>query len=233
MLADDAPVQRPPRLSAQVLLNDFADDVLSLDRGLAWTVWQLLVRPGWAIRRYLEWRDARFVRPFRLAVGTLALAALAAWTVGVGDDVARGFVSGVGNVGASIRLDAALRYVDWFLLLCWAPAVGGALQRCYPGCGLNVAEAFVFGLYTLAPVLLVFAGVALLEPFAPGIDYLLILAAPWMLFHAIAGFTAPNGYGRVRAVACTLVASLYLVAVLGLALVAIVFVILSVQHMGS
>jgi len=65
-----------PRLSARVFFNDVAGELFSLDRGVPYTLWQLLRRPGPTIRRYVELRDERLTKPFRLVLICLALAAL-------------------------------------------------------------------------------------------------------------------------------------------------------------
>lgn len=232
------PDARPPRLSAQVFLDDLADALFSLDRGLPWTLWQLLRRPGWVARQYVDWRDARLVRPFRLVLVVLAATALVLHLQGGVAEFRAGFADGMTGAGGSedgpVRgALAVLGRFDVVLLLCWVPACALAFRASYARLEPNLAEAVVFALYALAHGLLLLLPALLLFALLPqaawpgerGPHALLWLATllflPLLgLWRSAHGYARPEGAGLARALACTLQASI----LAGLLLVAVLLV---------
>lgn len=150
-----------PRLSARAFFDEVASELFSLDRGVPYTLWQLLLRPGPTIRRYVELRDARLTRPFRLVLICLAFAA----AIMVLTDFGQGFRQGFELADAEseqpsggafkLALDAFIGHFDLILLACWVPAVAAGIQSMYRRHALNYAEAFVFGLYVLPLAILI------------------------------------------------------------------------------
>jgi hypothetical protein len=169
---------RPPRLETRVILAEVVEELFTVDRGLPFTLGQLLRHPGSSIRRYVEWRDPRMVRPFRLALGALAFTALAFALAGAAGGFAEGFRAGMtrtrewdpdqGQQAASAALDWLLAHLQWLLLIVWVPATGEAINRAYRPLGLNLAEQSAVALYALVPILLL-AGVGVLLPL-PGLS---------------------------------------------------------------
>lgn len=205
----DSPA-RPPRLSISALMHAIGDEVFSLHRGIPWTVAGLVWRPGLMIRRYIEQRDPRITPPVRLLL--LFMAVFALFLHDFADGFSRGYAAGFADSmpgGApSARLLEALQQLHWLLLACWAPSIGGAMQRAYPALQLNAAEAVVFGLYTLAPALLLVGLVAWLP--LDIIGWAASLAIVWTVGLAAYGYARPQGHGIARALGCVLLACLYL-----------------------
>ena len=217
------------RLTGRDLLAQVADELFRTDRGLPWTLGQLLTRPGWLIRRYLEHRDARAMPPFRLALACLGVAALVLHLFGGLAEFGAGFAAGVASGGPPGGTTTAMQSAgalvfgrfDLMLVLVWVPAVAAALRQAYPGLALNFAEASVFGLYTLAITLLLFTLLSLLPH--SGATWLgLVVALPlWTLGHAAFGLGRPAGHGPIRAVGFALLAQLSaLLLLLGILLLA-------------
>jgi hypothetical protein len=161
---------RPPRLETRVILGEVVEELFSLDRGLPFTLWQLLSRPGASVRRYVEWRDTRMVRPFRLTLVALAFAALAFTVAGVEGEFARGFRDGASSAGSAANVEEQggalawlLAHLQWLLLIVWVPASAEAINRSYRPLALNLAEQCAIALYAFVPTL-VLVGVGVLLP---------------------------------------------------------------------
>jgi|CXWL01.1.fsa_nt_gi hypothetical protein len=211
-----------PRLSTRTLAADAADEFLSLDRGLPWTLAQLLRHPGPAIRGYIERRDPRMTKPLRLVIIVLAVIAVVYHLTGFAD----GFQAGFRRVDMSNETDlrqtapllamaAFLRHLDMVALACWVPAVAAAVQRRYPNPGLNHAEAAVFGMYTLtlAALWTQFA-ILLIELLGRTDVTLMLLALTWPIAHAAYGYFKPEYPSYWRAISCALLALVCLVVML-------------------
>lgn len=203
-----APAERPPRLDAKHLLQEWGQELFSLERGLLYTLTRLATQPGDAIRRYIEWRDPRMVRPTRLLLIVFAVAALIWQLDVVGGQFSAGFETGVATDPANHPMQQAMRLLaDHFsliLTLCWAPAAAGAFQRCYRPLSINLAEAMVFGLYTLC----LYIPLQLLTLELPSIHP--NLGFVWLVLPAVIVSWVSWGYGRadrlglMRAVLCGL-----------------------------
>ena len=227
------PEPSPPdaghRLTGRDLLAQVVDELFRADPGLPWPLGQLLPRPGWLIRRYIEHRDGRATPPFRLALACLGVAALVLHLFGGLAEFGAGFADGVASGGPpggpppAMQSAGALVFgrFDLMLVLVWVPAVAAALRQAYPGLALNFAEAGVFGLYTLAITLLIFTPLSMLPH--SGASWLgLVVALPlWTLGHAAFGLARPAGHGLIRAIGFALLAQLSaLLLLLGILLLA-------------
>ena len=239
------PDVRPPRLSAQVFLDDLMDALFSLDRGLPWTLWQLLRRPGWVARRYVDWRDPRLVRPFRLVLALFAATALILHLNGDLADFRAGFAEGMAadagtRDGPARGALVVLGRFDLVLLLCWVPACALAFRSSHASLQPNLAEAVVFALFALAHGLLLLLPAVLLLGLVPqalwsggrGPDAMLWLAVLLLvpliaLLRAAHGYARPEGVGVGRALACALQASV----LAGLLLVAVLLVAMGLGAM--
>jgi hypothetical protein len=62
--------QGPLRITARELVAEIADELLQLDSKIARTLRPLFLRPGFLTREHCEGRRVRYVRPFRLFLGT-------------------------------------------------------------------------------------------------------------------------------------------------------------------
>ena len=157
-------VERPPRLSVREFGRQLADELLSLERGLPWTFWQLTRRPGETIRRYVEWRDARITRPVRYLLVALAAAGALLWLGGFVDAFTQGFAQGFDRGPQAAPkgplLHAAFSFVsrpETIVLLALLPALASAVEGAYRSSGINTAEAFALSTYVLAQAALLFA----------------------------------------------------------------------------
>ncbi|HRQ64101.1 MAG TPA: DUF3667 domain-containing protein [Xanthomonadaceae bacterium] len=149
---------RPPRLTLGAFLASVGDEVFSLERGFPWTFWQLARRPGWAVRRYVEWRDPRLTRPLRYLIVAVALAAVLLHALGVDRSFMAGVELGAQGSGADAARAAAIAAVfarfDLILLLVWVPAVALAVRLAYRRHDINLIEAIVLAAFVLAQVCL-------------------------------------------------------------------------------
>lgn len=213
---EDAAATPAGRLASRDLVAQVVDELFRSDRGIPWTLGQLLRRPGWVIRRYVEHRDPRVTRPVRLVLVSLGAAALVLHLLGSLDAFTRGFADGVAGSGGpdhrgtAMQSAAALVFgrFDLMLVLLWVPAAALALQRAYPKLGLNFAEGAAFGLFTLALNLVLFTPLSQLP--LPATQWLaLALGLPvWSLGYAAFGFGRPEGHGLLRALGFALLALL-------------------------
>lgn len=192
---------RPPRLDARHVLGEVAEELFSLDRGLPFTLWQLVRHPGSSVRRYVEWRDPRMTRPFRLAIGSLAFAALAFTQAGVDGDFAEAFRAGMNETRPEARPEAeggalawVLAQLQWLLLIVWVPATAAAINRAYRRLGLNLAEQCTIALYAFVPILLGY-GIAVLLPL-PGASANALLPALVSLLPSLWGAWVMHRYAR-------------------------------------
>lgn len=183
--------ERPPRMDARALLADVLQELFSLDRGVLFTLRGLLRSPGASVRRYVEWRDPRMVRPFRLSLGALAFAAVAFALSGSGEGFSSGFQEGFNSTRSldaaqtpaqHRALDWLLGHAQWLLLLVWVPASAEAIGRAYAPLRLNLAEQCAIALYALVPPLLLIGLSVLLPlpslPNATALGSVLVLLLP-------------------------------------------------------
>lgn len=198
-----------PRLSAQAFFADVADELFSLDRGVPYTLGQLLIRPGATIRRYIVARDARLTKPFRLVVICLAVVAALVHLSGIGDSFLHDFNNAASrpvDANASAfraAMNAVTGNLDVMLVLCWVPAIAAGVQSLYKRHQLNYAEVFVFGLYTLPLMLLWLVPMLLLIAWsgdAPG--WLLPVLAMTPVVLSAHGYFRPDGEPLWRAFMC-------------------------------
>ncbi len=206
-----------PRLTVSSVFAEVADELLSLDRGLPYTLLCVLRSPGATARRYVEERDPRLTRPFRLALIVLALCAVALHASGQNEEFMAGLAHGLqegrssgARDGLVIAMSALFARFDLMLVACWVPAVALAFMSAPIEPRLNFAEATAFSLYALAGLLplqvaLLLATAALgLQP----LWSLLLLPLLW-LGGAAHGYLSPVG---VRGLAVLRIALLALLA---------------------
>ena len=211
-VSDPAPI---PRLSARVFFADVADEVFSLDRGLPYTLGQLLIRPGPTIRRYIERRDPRLTKPFRLVLICLAIAAALVHLTGIGAGLSvEGAQSSQDSTGGAFRaaMAAVSNNFDLVLVMSWVPAIAAGVQSLYKQHQLNYAEVFVFGLYTLPQMLIWLLPMLLLIYWtgdAPGWMLPLLAMTPVLL--SAHGYFRPDAEPLWRALMCTFFAAFSLV----------------------
>lgn len=211
------PRSSPPRLTVAGVLAEIADELLSLDRGLPYTVLCVLRSPGATARRYVEERDPRLTRPFRLALIVLALCAIALHSSGQNEEFMAGLAHGLqegrssgARDGLVTAMSALFARFDLMLVACWVPAVALAFMSAPIEPRPNFAEATAFSLYALAGLLPLQVALLLATP-ALGLQPLwglLLLPLLWLGWAAHA-YLSPVG---VRGLAVLRIALLALLA---------------------
>lgn len=204
-VSDKAPV---PRLSARVFFADVADELFSLDRGVPYTLGQLLLHPGRTIRRYVVERDPRLTKPFRLVVICLAIFTALGHITGLDTGLParlQGVPPDQDSTGGAFRaaMAAVTGNFDLVLVLCWVPAIAAGVQSLYKQHQLNYAEVFVFGLYTLPQMLVWLLPMAILVAWtgdAPGWMLPTLTMTPVIL--SAHGYFRPDGEPLWRAFMC-------------------------------
>ena len=204
-VSDPTPV---PRLSARVFFADVADELFSLDRGVPYTLGQLLLHPGRTIRRYVVERDPRLTKPFRLVVICLAIFTALGHITGLDTGFParlQGVPPDQDSTGGAFRaaMTAVTGNFDLVLVLCWVPAIAAGVQSLYKQHQLNYAEVFVFGLYTLPQMLVWLLPMAILVAWtgdAPGWMLPTLTMTPVIL--SAHGYFRPDGEPLWRAFMC-------------------------------
>ncbi len=223
----------PARLTMAAFWRDFGDEVLSLDRGLPWTFWQMLVRPGATVRRYVQQRDARVVRPLRYFLIGFAVLALFSQITGAGSAALGGFergftgAHGPGPEGGAIL--AVMSQVQWLLLGTCMPAMAYALYRLYRVHGPNFAEMWVLAMFVTGHCLLLWALPITLGDHLPAFLFVLMSLLPpgWFVATAVGYFPGPLGARFVRALAAMALAG-FLMLLFLIACVAVTSIVLRV-----
>lgn len=203
----------------RVFFADLGDELFSLDRGLPWTFLRLSFNPGRNIRHYIEWRDPRLAKPLRYLLVCLALAAIALHLSGFDTQALAGIEEGFTDttsdgVGEGVHaLIVALSRLDLILPLAWLPATAMAVHRVYGDARINLAEAFVLGMYVLAQLSLVMAVLFVTVPHFVGpsaIGLLLVFLPPIYFAWVCAGYFDTERRRVLRATLASLTAFLAL-----------------------
>lgn len=225
------PATPPPRLTMKAFWRDFGDEVFSLERGLPWTFWQLCRSPGALIRRYVDQRDPRVVRPLRWFLVGFALMAIVFQSVGGAESAQEGFRVGLaGKSGEQVLAHSiwtVMSHLQWVLLGAVFPAGAYALTVVYRRHGPEFAEMWVLCLYLAGQVLGVWALLLFSEQYieVPGTaQAMLAMPAAWFIA-ACLGYFPGKGLARwLRAVAALLLAAgLTMLLVVGAVMLVMLF----------
>ncbi len=195
----------PQRLTMAAFWRDFSDEVFSLDRGLPWSFWQLLVRPGHFIRLYIEQRDPRATRPVRYyLVGFVAAALLFEATSPLAE--LEGLLrSGPGGEGGGAALWLVLQHAELLILLTFVPGIACGLRLAYGVHRPTFAEMWVFAVFAVAQLLIVWAATSALTAIYPRLDVwlgipLLVLTPVYLVVACLGYFPQPGAGRALRAV---------------------------------
>lgn len=228
---ETSPATTPPRLTMKAFWRDFGDEVFSLERGLPWTFWQLCRSPGALIRRYVDQRDPRVVRPLRWFLLGFALMAIVFQSVGGTESAQAGFRTGLAGRDDEAAMAQAIwtvmSHLQWVLLGAVFPAGAHALTVVYRRHGPEFAEMWVLCLYLAGQVLGVWALLLASESYLqiPGTaQAMLAMPAAWFIAACLGYFPGRGPAGWVRAVgALLLAAALTMLLVVGAVMVVLVF----------
>lgn len=61
------------RFSTKILFSELIDKILPVDRGVLFTSWQIIIRPGLMLRDYLDGKRAKHTKPFQFLLIMVAL----------------------------------------------------------------------------------------------------------------------------------------------------------------
>lgn len=190
----------PPPLTMKAFWHDFSEEVLSLDRGLPWTFARMGVAPGRLIRRYVDLRDPRIVRPLRYFLVGFALLALVFQGLGGIDAAREGFIQGAKAEGAAdeklLAMWAVFEQIEWLLLVVMLPALAGSLCLGYRRYRPTFAETWVLCLFLVGHVMLLEAIVLALGDWVgvPGMSLLaLILPCAYFVVTCVGFFPGSMG----------------------------------------
>lgn len=228
---EPSPNAPPPRLTMKAFWRDFGDEVLSLERGLPWTFWQMCRSPGALIRRYVDERDPRVVRPLRWFLLGFALMAVVFQSVGGTESAQSGFRTGLAGRSEDEAIAQALwtvmSHLQWVLLGAVFPAGAHALTVVYRRHGPEFAEMWVFCLYLAGQVLGVWALLLAFDHYLelPGVaQAMLAMPAAWLIAACLGYFPGRGPAGWLRAVAALLLAAaLTMLLVVGAVMLVLLF----------
>jgi hypothetical protein len=217
-----------------LLLHDLPHSIWHVDKGLAFTFWQMLTRPGLTIRGYLAGQRTRQFRPVSYLLLLVGLAALVMSAFQV--DLQRAMLdaqhTGAGLPSQGLMAVVMERYVSLgikhpsLMQLVLMPLNALVAWRLLQRAGYNYAEvllanAFIVGTFTvlnlaiLLPALLVgnsaFLQLASQLIFIPTLGYTLWVNAQLLL--AAPALTAARRYGRALGISLLQIGVLLLAAV--------------------
>ena len=227
----DTSAPPPPRLTMKAFWREFGDEVFSLDRGLPWTFWQLCRSPGALIRRYVDQRDSRAVRPLRWFLIGFAMIAVVFQSAGGAESAQAGFRAGLAGHANEEAVAGAIwtvmSHLQWVLLGAVFPAGAYALTLAYRRHAPEFAEMWVFCLYLTGQVLGVWALLMASEEIVsvPGTaPAMLAMPALWFIA-ACLGYFPERGFARwLRALGALLLAAvLTMMLVVGAVMLVLLF----------
>ncbi|HEX2189067.1 MAG TPA: DUF3667 domain-containing protein [Longimicrobiaceae bacterium] len=149
---------RRGRFTVRGIFAHLVTDAFDLNRGLLFTAVALTVRPGAAIRDYVDGATARYTNPVKYLVVCVALAVFASVQVGVTRDMAGGFAEGMGAESAAVaeRIGEVLsRYMN-VIMAAAVPFMALYSRALFRRSGLNFAEHLIFSVYVYAQQSLLF-----------------------------------------------------------------------------
>ena len=226
-----SPSAPPPRLTMKAFWRDLGDEVFSLERGVPWTFWQLCRSPGALIRRYVDQRDPRVVRPLRWFLLGFALIAVVFQSVGGIEAARTGFRSGLAGQADGPAVAQALWTVmsnlQWVLLGAVFPAGARALTVVYRRHAPEFAEMWVFCLFLAGQVLAVWALLMATDevfPLPGAGQAMLAMPAAWFIAACLGYFPGQGWTPWLRAVGALLLAmALTMLFVAGAVMVVLLF----------
>ena len=149
------------RIDWHFLGHELEHSVLHMDRGIFYSLKELMLRPGHLMRDYIEGRRANQVKPLLLLMITAAAVVFLSKYLLAGDVLGSAFVvtgAGTDAAGADVKFDALMaeiftavrgwinaHYAAAALLL--LPMEAAALRLAFRGMGLNYPEWLVLATY--------------------------------------------------------------------------------------
>ena len=170
------------RIDWHFLGHELEHSVLHMDRGVLYSLKELMLRPGHLMRGYLEGRRAKQVKPLLLLMITAAAVVLLGKFLLQGDLVGSAMQAGYsrgsamrgdGNVDPALLLVTFTAVKNWinahltaFTLLC-LPLEAAAFWLAFRGRGLNYPEWLVVSAFLTAQTFVFMAIAVLLQRWVP------------------------------------------------------------------
>lgn len=186
------------RIDWHFLAHEFEHSVLHMDRGILYSLKELMLRPGHLMRDYLEGRRANQVKPFLLVMITAAVVLFLAKILLGGDLIGSSMqadfdAAGGGNTGEDFAPALAFAIVEavkaWInthfvaFTLLLLPAEAAAFWLAFKGRGLNYPEWLVVSAYLTAQAFVFMMAAVLVQRWLPDAQmWSSLLAAMYVVF---------------------------------------------------
>jgi hypothetical protein len=173
------------RLTVPGIAQQVAHDVLNVDRGILFTALELTRRPGDAIRDYVDGKRVRYTAPVKYFVLTVALTTFLTAQLGVLDDMAAGFVQGMGNE-APVSAAETSRFLSQWMTVFMAlgvPFTAAVTRLLFRRARMTYAEHLALNLYSYGHQCLVLALVLPATLLLPALETGLVTG--WLLTIAL------------------------------------------------
>jgi Protein of unknown function (DUF3667) len=167
------------RIDWHFLGHELEHSVLHMDRGIFYSLKELMLRPGHLMRDYLEGRRARQVKPLLLLMISAAAVLLLGKYLLDGDIVGASMQAGLSQSGADASVDPAMlastftTVKDWlnahltaYTLLC-LPVEAAAFWFAFRGRGLNYPEWLVISSFLTVQAFVFMAIAVLVQRWLP------------------------------------------------------------------
>ncbi|MEO6104122.1 MAG: DUF3667 domain-containing protein [Pseudoxanthomonas sp.] len=200
------------RIDWHFLGHELEHSVLHMDRGIFYSLKELMLRPGHLMRDYIEGRRANQVKPLLLVMVSAAVVVLLGKYLLEGDLVgaasiqtSAGYVEGAGaGVGGSARAAASVKaaapLTDWInthlavFTLMLLPFEAGAFWLAFKDRGLNYPEWLVISAFLTVQTFIFMAAAVLVQRWLPSAQtWAVLFAFLYLLFSMIQYF---QGFSR-------------------------------------
>ena len=182
------------RIDWHFLGHELEHSVLHMDRGIFYSLKELMLRPGHLMRNYIEGRRANQVKPLLLLmISAAAVLLLGKFLVG-GDIVGSSIQAGLPQAGGNEGVDPALltntftAVKDWFnvhltayTLLC-LPLEAAAFWLAFRGRGLNYPEWLVISSFLTVQAFVFMAIAVLVQRWLPNAQ---AWTMPFVVFYTV------------------------------------------------
>ena len=143
------------RFSTKILFSELVDKVLPIDRGVLYTSWHMLTRPGQTLRDYLDGKRAKLTKPFQFLLIMVAFSLIFFSQDEIKQGMQAGF-SGSGNPKSDAAKAFSQQWMQWItdnmtaLIVGIIPFMGLLARWFFRKRDLNLAEHVVVSCYLVA-----------------------------------------------------------------------------------
>lgn len=140
------------RFSSKILFSELIDKIFPLDRGVLFTAWHLITRPGAMLRDYLDGKRAHFTKPIQFLLVMVAISLIFLSP----DEFQQGFQKGYNSTASGGAQDEFSQKIgQWItsnmtaLIVGIIPFMALAARWFFRKRGINYAEHFVVNCYLI------------------------------------------------------------------------------------